>query len=171
MKIEGKHIYLSPITYEDTEDIVRWRNKPCVREHFIYRTTFTRETHEKWMKSRVETGEVVQYIIFDKTTDQKIGSVYLRDIDRSNRKCEFGIFIGEEEFLSRGFGREAAELLTEFAFSELAMHKVYLRLLAHNLRAFRSYQKAGFIQEGISKDDVWIDGIPHDVIFMSKFEA
>ncbi len=171
MKIEGKQIYLSPISYEDTEDIVRWRNKPCVREHFIYREPFTREIHENWMKTKVEVGKVIQYIICDKATTRKIGSVYLRDIDRKNRKCEFGIFIGEEDFLSRGYGREAAELITDYAFGELGIHKIYLRVLAHNQRALCSYLKAGFVQEGISKDDVWIDGVPYDVVFMSKFEA
>ncbi len=169
MKIEGNQIYLSPITYEDTKDIVRWRNKPSVREHFIYRELFTSEIHEKWMKNEVETGKVVQFIIRDRGTEQKIGSVYLRDIDKNNRKCEFGIFIGEEDYLNKGYGREAAELITEYAFIKMNIHKIYLRLLAHNLRALHSYQKAGFVQEGISKDDVWIDGKPHDVIFMSKF--
>ncbi len=171
MKIEGKLLYLSPISYDDTDDIVRWRNKPCVREQFIYRETFTREIHENWMKNRVETGEVVQFIIHDAVSGRKIGSVYLRDIDRVGGRCEFGIFIGEEEFLNRGYGSEAAKLIAGYAFQNLNMHEIYLRLLAKNQRALHSYQKAGFVTERFSKADVVIDGEPCDVIFMSKFEA
>ena len=122
------------------------------------------------MKSRVETGEVVQFIIRDKETDKKVGSVYLRDIDYKNHKAEFGIFIGEESYRNKGFGREAAELITEYAFQHLHLHKVYLRVLASNIRAHRSYLRAGFVEEGIAKDDVFLDDKFQDVVFMAKFE-
>lgn len=35
-KIEGKQIYLRPITMEDTDRIVSWRNQDRVRHNFIY---------------------------------------------------------------------------------------------------------------------------------------
>ena len=33
---------------------------------------------------------------------------------------------------------------------------------------FRSYEKAGFLAEGIFRDMVKLDGLYHDVIYMSK---
>ena len=35
--IRGEQIYLRPITADDTELAVRWRNKPTVVKNFIYR--------------------------------------------------------------------------------------------------------------------------------------
>lgn len=167
MALEGDRVDLRPISYEDTDDIVRWRNREAVRNNFIYREEFTREVHEKWMQEKVEKKEVFQFIITEKKENRKIGSVYLRDIDLANQKCEFGIFIGEEGFLGKGLGTEAAKLILQFAFNELKMNKVFLRLLAENTRAYKSYLKVGFKEEGISRQDVFIGGLFHDVIFMS----
>ncbi len=170
MTIEGKKIYLSSITYDDTDSIIEWRNKEFVREQFIYRELFTRDTHINWMKKMVETGKVIQFIICLKENNKKIGSVYLRDIDAENRKCEFGIFIGEEDCIGCGYGREAAELICSYAFEKLGMYKVFLRVLSDNIRAQKSYKKSGFEVEGKSVADIWIDGRPIDVIFMAKFK-
>ena len=92
--------------------------------------------------------------------------MYLRDIDRTHNKAEYGIFIGEEEALSKGYGSEAAELMIRYAFEELQLHKLYLRVLAGNERAKKSYEHAGFVQEGYFRDDVLLPGGYQDVIFM-----
>ena len=56
-------VTIRPITYDDTEDIIRWRNSDFVRSRFIDQTLFTKESHEKWLKNFVETGKVAQFII------------------------------------------------------------------------------------------------------------
>ena len=45
--IEGQQIYLRPITREDTDSILEWRNSEEVRPFFIHQEPFTREGHEK----------------------------------------------------------------------------------------------------------------------------
>lgn len=163
--IRGKKILLRPMTEEDTENIVRWRNEAFVRKNFIYQKPFTAEGHRHWMETMVNTGRVVQFIIC--TPEEKpVGSVYLRDIDRVHNKAEYGIFIGEEEALSKGYGSEAAELMIRYAFEELHLHKLYLRVLAGNEQARKSYEHAGFVQEGYFKDDVLLPEGYQDVIFM-----
>lgn len=163
--IRGKKILLRPMTEKDTENIVRWRNEAFVRENFIYQKPFTVEGHKHWAETMVNTGRAVQFIICTKE-EKPVGSVYLRDIDRTHNKAEYGIFIGEEEALSKGYGSEAAELMIRYAFEELHLHKLYLRVLAGNERAKKSYEHAGFVQEGYFRDDVLLPGGYQDVIFM-----
>ena len=100
---EDAGIYLRLMTREDTDLIVAWRNQDAVRKNFIYQELFTRQGHEKWIRTMVETGKVVQMIICELATDRPLGSVYIRDIDRQHNKAEYGIFIGEKA----GFVREA----------------------------------------------------------------
>ena len=64
-KDEQAGIYLRPMTWEDTDNIVAWRNSDAVRKNFIYQELFTRESHENWIRTMVETGKVVQTIICD----------------------------------------------------------------------------------------------------------
>lgn len=169
MKIEGNKVFLTPIEDSDLEDFVRWRNSELVRERYIYRGEFTVEGQKKWIENHVDAGDAVQFIIWDKEDNRRIGCVYIQDIDHKNKKGEYGIFIGEEAYLSGGRGREAAELIVDYAFSELDMHKIYLRVLSDNIRAYKSYESAGFVKEGIFHDDVCIDGKFHDVIFMARY--
>lgn len=164
--IMGKTIYLRPMTWEDTDLIVTWRNQDFVRKNFIYQKPFTREGHENWIRTQIETGHVVQFIICKRAGDEPVGSVYFRDIDREHRKAEYGIFIGKADALGIGIGTEAAELAVSYAFEKLLLHRIMLRVLAGNPRAKRSYEKAGFVEEGRFCDDVYLNGEFQDVIFM-----
>ena len=166
MILEGKNIYLRPMTGEDTDLIVKWRNEDFVRKNFIYQKPFTREGHLNWVETMVKTGKVVQFIIW--TSENKpVGSVYLRDIDETYHKAEYGIFIGEREALSKGYGTEAAKLMIRYAFEERKLHKLMLRVLAGNDRAKKSYENAGFVQEAYLKDDVYLEDGYRDVILMA----
>lgn len=144
MKLRGDKIYLKPITIDDTDDIVRWRNEDFVRQNFIFREQFTKELHLEWLKSRVETGQVIQFIIYTCAENQKIGSVYLRDVDKQRGEAEYGIFIGQREALLHGYGSEACRMMVEYAREELGLSRLTLRLLKSNEPARRSYEKAGF---------------------------
>ena len=159
-------ISIRPITEADTDKIVAWRNNPKVVEHFIYRAPLTREGHLNWFHNRVQTGQVAQFMIMVGDEKKEVGSVYLRDIDKNNRKCEYGIFIGEDTERGKGAGTEAAKLAINYAFNELDLNRVYLRVFATNTRAIKSYEKAGFRFEGRFRDDVIIDGEAYDIVFM-----
>ena len=147
--------------------IVAWRNSDDVRKNFIYQEPFTRQGHEDWIRNMVEKGKVVQDIICDLASDRPLGSVYIRDIDRQHNKAEYGIFIGEAHARGRGIGTAAAKLMLRYCFAEEKLHRIYLRALAGNERAIRSYEKAGFRKEACLKDDVRIDGKYCDIIWMA----
>ncbi len=164
---EEAGIYLRLMTREDTDLIVAWRNSDGVRRNFIYQEAFTREGHEEWIRTQIEPGHVVQTIICELGTDRPLGSVYIRDIDRKNSKAEYGIFIGEAYARGRGIGTAAAKLMLCYCFEEERLHRVYLRALAENGQAIRSYEKAGFVREGYLREDVCIDGRYRDIVWMA----
>ncbi len=114
---------------------------------------------------------VKQFIICEMATGKLIGSVYFRDIDKENHKAEYGIFIGEESLCGKGVGTEAGKLALKYAFDTCGIHKVFLRVFADNKRAVNSYKKIGFVEEGYSKDEVYIDGKYRDMIFMAIFNG
>lgn len=163
---EQSGIYLRPMTGEDTYRIVAWRNSEAVRKNFIYQELFTREGHEEWVRSMVNTGRVVQMIICLEQDDSPVGSVYIRDIEPLHRKAEYGIFIGEAQARGRGIGTAAAKLMLKYCFEELKLHRVFLRVYADNVQAIRSYEKAGFAREAYLRDDVFVDGRFRDIVLM-----
>ncbi len=163
---EGVGIYLRFMTHEDTEQIVAWRNSDSVRANFIYQALFTKESHENWIKTMIDTGKVVQMMICEKATGRAVGSVYIRDIDPVHHKAEYGIFIGEEDARGKGYGTVAAKLMIRYCFEELKLHRLFLRVYAENEQAIRSYEKAGFVKEAYLHDDVFVNGRFRDIVLM-----
>jgi len=164
---EAAGIYLRPMTYDDTDLIVAWRNSDSVRKNFIYQGLFTRESHENWIRTMIDTGKVVQMMICLAKTEEAVGSVYIRDIDRQHQKAEYGIFIGDASCRGRGIGTAAAGLMIRYTFEGLGLHRLFLRVYADNRQAIGSYEKAGFVREAYLKDDVCIDGQFRDIVLMA----
>ena len=166
--INGEKLTLRPITDADTDDIVRWRNDPEVWRYFLFREPFTPEMHRAWLRDKVMTGKVIQYIIVERESGQSVGSVYFRDVDEKNESAEYGIFIGEPRARGRGLGTETARLFTRFGLDVLRLHRISLKVLGGNEIARRSYEKAGFRTEGVFRDFVKLDGAFTDVVFMAR---
>lgn len=170
MELENSKVILRPIDENDTDNIVTWRNRESVKCHFIYQKPFTIEGHTAWLQNMVKTGNVAQFIIYSQALEKDVGSVFLRDIDPDNRKAEYGIFIGEDDARGHGIGTAAAKLIIKYGFDELGLHKIFLRVFADNIRAIKSYEKAGFRQEAYLKDEVYISGAFYDIVLMAQFE-
>ena len=72
---------------------------------------------------------------------------------------------------NRGIGTEAARIFTGFGFHVLGLHRIFLRVLAGNEAARRSYEKAGFKTEGIFRDFIKLDNQFTDVVFMARLNG
>ena len=63
------------------------------------------------------------------------------------------MFIGEEAFRGKGYSFPAAKKMLRIAFSQLDLNRVYLSVMADNTAAVKTYEKAGFVKEGLLKED------------------
>lgn len=149
-----ENIIVRPITMEDTDMVVRWRQNPRVLQNFLYRGPFTAEIHRNWMETKVASGEVIQFIIEE--NENPVGSVYYRDIDADNRTAEYGIFIGDDEAVGHGVGSKIAAWAVGYAKNVLHTSVLKLRALADNTAAVKSYEKAGY--KVYDKTEDYIDG-------------
>lgn len=156
-------VSIRPITLDDTKNIVKWRNSDFVLINFIDQTLISEESHINYFNKYVKTGIVHQFII--KVDGNDIGSTFLRDVNLEDRSAEFGIFIGNANYLGKGVGKLALSLLMEYAFKTLKLKKVILRVLKRNERAIKSYRKSGFHLIDRS-ETVLVNGNKETVIFM-----
>jgi UDP-4-amino-4,6-dideoxy-N-acetyl-beta-L-altrosamine N-acetyltransferase len=166
-KIECENgIILRSICESDTELVLKWRNAAMVRNFFIYQKEITKEEHLNWLKTKVATGKVVQFVIVDPKNDKPFGSVYLQDINWTHNKAEFGIFIGETEYMGKGEGSIITKRMLQYAFEEMKLHRVYLRVFEENVRARKAYEKAGFVEEALLHDDVFVNDEYKNIVLM-----
>ena len=144
---EGGKLRLRLMQESDFPLIVKWRNNKRVRDNFIYREEFTLEGQKIWQETMIDTGKVIQLIICEKdNSDRPVGCVYLRDIDRKKSSAEYGIFIGEDDAIGKGYGNESALLMTDYAHSKEKLNELILRAFVSNTSAIKSYEKAGFVK-------------------------
>lgn len=95
-----------------------------------------------------------------------IGYCTLSRFDTLSQTCELGIVIGDRAYWGRGYGREATNLLLDYAFRMRNFRKVWLTVSATNERAYRAYRACGFVEEGRLRAHVWNNGQYIDLVYM-----
>ena len=76
------------------------------------------------------------------------------------------IFIGDRDYWSKGYGTDAMRLIVQFGFLELNLRRITLALNSYNTRALKTYQKVGFVVEGVQRSDGQREGVRYDGIYM-----
>lgn len=140
---EDDKVYIRLITIRDTDSVLKWRNAPFVVENFIFRELITEEMHEDWIRTQVNEGKVIQFIIGSKTDNTEVGSVYFKDISENLESAEYGIFM-DEAASGKGIGYAASVLAIKYMFDEFGLDYINLRVLENNSNAIRMYERLGF---------------------------
>ncbi len=100
-------------------------------------------------------------------SEESIGTVFLRNVDKVNGSGIVGIFIGDRRYLGQGYGTDALNALVDLGFGELRLERIELEVFDFNQRAIRSYEKAGFQTDAIQRRSRFHRGAHHDVHIMS----
>jgi diamine N-acetyltransferase len=77
-----------------------------------------------------------------------IGQVNYNQIDRSDDSVELDILIADDENTGKGYGTDALKTLCRYLFDEMGIRRCWIDVIKDNPRAFRAYQKAGFVKTG-----------------------
>ena len=77
------------------------------------------------------------------------------------------MLIGERAYWGKGYGTEITELLTFYGFDRLNLHRIWLGVTADNKGAVRCYERAGYVHEGVFKDDLYRNSRFYDSIRMA----
>jgi len=96
-----------------------------------------------------------------------IGVAFLHHINTNDKRARYAIGIYNKENWNKGYGYETTQIVLKYAFHNLKLHKVDLRVLAYNKRAIASYKKNGFVQEGVLRENAFINNAWHDDIILS----
>ena len=79
---------------------------------------------------------------------ETIGLLTLSALDPISGHAELGIMIAREEARGKGYAAEALGLIMDYAFGELRLHRLYVRVAPDNLPSLKLFQGLGFVQEG-----------------------
>jgi RimJ/RimL family protein N-acetyltransferase len=108
----------------------------------------------------------VRFAVVARERDAVVGTVTLEGYEPVARVARLGIEL-HPDARGRGLGTDAVRTVVRYAFDQCNLRRVWLGVQADNLPALRSYSKAGFVEEGRLRDEVWRDGAWHDLVIMS----
>lgn len=168
-KLQTEKVFLSPILEEDLDRFVAFMNE---EEMTLFTGTFQgvygREEERAYFH---KGGSGVQLAIHDQKSGETIGLVEYLDIDEVNRSAEIGISIGDRNFRSKGYGRDAMALMLDYGFGFLNLHSVNLTVMASNERARRLYQSLGFQEAGRLREHRFSCGGYEDILLMDLLRS
>lgn len=160
--IRGERVHLRAIERTDIPTFLRWFNDAEVTQYLSMYLPMSETAEMRWYERQLDDSS--NLVLCIETLDGiHIGNIGLHDIDTRARLAELGITIGEKAYWGQGYGRDAIRTLCRFAFHEMNLHRIYLRVISYNDRARRCYLAAGFTPEGTLREAHYSRGTYHDM--------
>ena len=166
--ITGKKVYLRGIEKEDLKNIVIWLNDEDVTRYMIMgdRPAHLELLTEQW-EQEIRNPREVAFAVIDKKKEKMVGWCGLYGIRPIAYAAEFRVFIGDKRSWNKGFGTEVTKLLIQYGFEKLNLNKIYLGVNASYKAAVRAYEKAGFVREGVLRQEIFRNNQYYDAVRMS----
>lgn len=172
-KLVGDRIYLSPkgVSDEEIDKFTEWMNDFQVTDYTGRSGQITTLLGEReWLENVAKNDENRIFNIVELSSDKLIGTVGLERFNWIERSAVLGIFIGDKDFRSNGYGSEAIRLILEYGFRYCNLHSIRLDLLSINERAHKCYLKCGFKDTGCSREEIFLNGKYYDKLYMDILE-
>lgn len=150
-------MYLRKLKEKDSAGMLEWMSDENICGCF--QTDFSHMDEadcKRFILRAAEDDRQVHFAICNET-DEYLGTISLKNIDRKNQNAEYAIVL-RAEAIGKGVALEATQRILKYAFDELELHKVYLNVLSDNIRANKFYNKAGFSFEGEFKEYLCLQG-------------
>ncbi len=146
MCLNGEKVVLREKRIEDAAEDYVWRT-----DEELSRLDATRPLNMSYGEFVRYSREELEYpssrsmrFAIDTHDGKHIGNCMFYDLDRRSGEAELGIMIGDRDYWSKGYGTDAVDTLLYYMFARVALNRVYLHTLDWNVRAQRSFAKAGF---------------------------
>ena len=166
-KIPGERIFLSPMDPNDLEIYAKWMNDIKVTRWLgMHRNLYSLPAERAYLENATKDVTNYQFAIVLREGGRLIGNIGLMDHEHVSRRATLGIFIGEAEDRSKGYGAEAIRLLVDYGFQWLNLRNIDLHVHSENARAIACYEKVGFREYGRRHGAVFADGRWYDDVLM-----
>lgn len=162
------NITLRALTETDIPQTLSWHNQEDIRDLYIgHPFPVNREMEELWYKKILTSNYPTTVFGIELIQSKKlIGLTFLKNINNINRSAEFAIYIGDTENRGKGFSKEATVKTLEFAFYNLGLNRIYLKVLKRNNIAIKLYEKVGFKTEGTLRKSIYKNNRFEDELIM-----
>ncbi|MES2748333.1 MAG: GNAT family protein [Bacteroidota bacterium] len=159
--LKGNTIYLRALEPEDLAFVYAIENDESIWEVSNTQTPYSKFLIKQYLENaHQDIYEAKQLrLAICKISDAKaIGLIDLFDFDPKNNRAGVGIVIQNEKDRNNGYGKEALDLMIQFAFSKLNLHQLFANIGIKNESSLQLFTTFGFEKIGIKKDWNLVNG-------------
>ncbi|MGI2329533.1 GNAT family N-acetyltransferase [Planococcus sp. YIM B11945] len=178
MLFNGKTCYLRSLEVDDAEAmvqlLVRNRDYWAIYEPRHRDSYFTIAVQrEKIRESIYQARENREYSlgIFEHETNRLIGHISMYSIKRLPFLSGLVGYSMDEAQIGKGIATEAVQLVVAFGFEQLRLHRIEAYVSPRNMGSIRVLQKAGFLNEGLLREFLYINGEWEDHFHFAMLES
>ena len=176
-EITGQKVILRPPQYSDWKAWADERKKnklylqpwePLWSINELERSSFVKRV--RMFERLSHNDQAYSFLIFKSDNEDFIGEVNISNVQRGIiQSCTIGYWIAKD-CEGKGMMSESLELVKEFIFNELKLHRIEAACLPHNIPSLKLLLKNGFIKEGTARkllkiNDKWQDHTVLSFIF------
>lgn len=174
--MKNQYIQLVPADLSLAEQVVDYykRNRDFleafepVRSEAFFSLEYQRAALKKEMVEYEERTVFRFYIVPMEQPSKIIGIIGLNNVVWGAFCSAFMGYKLDKDFVNKGYMSIAVEMLTKYAFEELGLHRIEANVMPKNKASLRVLEKNHFMNEGISKYYLNINGVWEDHIHMVK---
>jgi ribosomal-protein-alanine N-acetyltransferase len=168
-EITGQKVILRPPQYSDWKAWADERKKnklylqpwePLWSINELERSSFVKRV--RMFERLSHNDQAYSFLIYKSDNEDFIGEVNISNVLRGIiQSCTIGYWIAKD-CEGKGMMSESLELVKEFIFNELKLHRIEAACLPHNIPSLKLLLKNGFIKEGTARkllkiNDKWQD--------------
>lgn len=158
LRIESERLLLRPITKEDTDLVLSFRNADYVKNNFFYRKSITKEEHFRFYEDKCEKGLVFYFLVYEKESRTPIGCVYMQHYDEETDSIETGLFFCEKTPQKKGYATEAYTLMIDYAFRVMGIRRLVAKVISTNDASIKLHKRCGYLEEQRTFETIYPTG-------------
>ena len=159
--LKGKLVSLHAVEKEDLQQFRDWRNNPEFSKHFREYRELNMRQQEIWFEEKVVQDNTTLMFSIRRNEDNELlgccGFVYINWV---HRHADLSLYIGWNDAYidEEGYAEESCRLLLEYGFNELCLNKVWTEIYEFDEKKKVLYDKFGFQQDGLLRQNYWYNG-------------
>ncbi len=170
-EINDKNLYLRKISKDDSLFLFESLNDKRTTNYLSLGPLQSLERSKRLVKGYLKSWDKYlqfNYIIElrERNKSKKIGSVSVWNISWYHRRADIGIWI-LPEYWNKGIGKRALTLIKNVTFFHLYFHRIEAHIALDNERSIKLFKNAEFLEEGILREYLSLNGKYYDAILLA----
>jgi len=121
------------------------------------------ESVKAFVRDMLESKENILFGVYH--GEKHVGNIKIGSIHGFHKHADVGLIIGKE-YWGKGFATEAIGLVSEVAFRQLKLHKLYAGAYSCNKKSISAFLKNGWKIAGEQKEHCMVNGQYADCVLL-----